>query len=91
MLIRKAEIEDIPRIGEFLKPLITLEKEYYDIVGTRTYAELLGWKHHRYRNIWFLVGEVKDRLVGVADGRLYNEKIGISLHTIADPNLPRTV
>ncbi|RLI27187.1 MAG: hypothetical protein DRO52_00830 [Candidatus Hecatellales archaeon] len=90
MLIRQAERRDIPRIADFIRPLITLERDYYDIVGTRTYGELLGWKYQRYRNIWFIVGEVEGKIVGVADGRLYNEKIGISLHTIADPNLPGT-
>ncbi|MEM2430005.1 MAG: hypothetical protein QW779_05655 [Nitrososphaerales archaeon] len=90
MLIRSAEKNEIPKLAEFLKPLLTLERDYYDIVGARTYAELLGWYYNRYRNIWFILGESRGKLVGVADGRLYNEKIGISLHTIADPNLPGT-
>lgn len=83
MLIRQATREDIPEILRKIKPFIDVEEFFFDLVAARMYAETLAWKYHRYRNIWFLIGMVRDEMVGVADGRLYNEKIGISLHTLA--------
>ena len=31
----------VEEIAEFLRPLITLDKDYYDIVETRTYGRTL--------------------------------------------------
>jgi hypothetical protein len=62
---------------------LKIPRDYYDIVGVRLYAELLGWFRYRVRNEYCLVGQVDGFLVGIVNGRMMNQDIGISLHTLA--------
>jgi hypothetical protein len=83
MVVRQAKREEVPLLLDAIRPLLTVEKDYYDIVAARTYAELLGWKRYRARDEYCLVGLVDGLLVGLVNGRMYDENIGVSYHTLA--------
>jgi len=83
MVVREVQREDVPVLLKAVRPTINVERDYYDIVGVRLYAELLGWYRYRVRNEYCLIGQVDGYLVGIVNGRMLNEKIGISLHTLA--------
>jgi len=58
-------------------------REAKDVVGARVTAELLGWYRKRLKDPYVLVGLIDGLWVGFANGRLLNEDINISLHTMA--------
>ncbi|GFP27490.1 hypothetical protein HKBW3S33_00903, partial [Candidatus Hakubella thermalkaliphila] len=43
MVIRQAKREEVPFLLEVIRPLISVERDFYDLVAARMYAELLGW------------------------------------------------
>ena len=47
MFIRAAKQEEVPLILPYLKKIMEVEHDFYDIVGVRVYAELLGWYRNR--------------------------------------------
>ncbi|MBU1694940.1 MAG: hypothetical protein KKC51_13375, partial [Verrucomicrobia bacterium] len=61
---------------------VKVERDFYDIVGARVYAELLGWKRYRVRNPYCLVGVIDGVLAGIVNGRLIDEKVAVSYHTL---------
>lgn len=83
MVVREVTRDDAPTLLAAVRPTLRIERDYYDIVGARLYAELLGWYRYRVRNEYCLVGQIDGILVGIVNGRMLNEKIGISLHTLA--------
>jgi len=50
MLVREARDEEIPMVLEAIKPLLDHEKDFYDIVSARLYAELLGKIRYRVQD-----------------------------------------
>ena len=83
MLIRPMTKEEAPAILDYLKKLMDVDHDFYDIVGARVYAEVLGWVRNRLKDPYQLLGLIDGHLVGFANGRLMNEEINISLHTMA--------
>ena len=83
LVIREAKREEVPLLLKAIMPYITVEKDYYDIVAARQYAELLGWYRYRVRNEFALIGVVNGELAGIVNNRAYNQKLHISLHTMA--------
>lgn len=83
MVVRQAKQEDVPILLEAVRPTLDIPRDYYDIVGARLYAELLGWYRYRVRNEYCLVGQVDGFVVGMVNGRMMNKDIGISFHTLA--------
>jgi hypothetical protein len=83
MVVRQVTREDIPTILKAVKPTIEIERDFYDIVGARVYAELLGWYRHRVRDMFCLIGQIDGYLVGQVNTRTLNEDVDISLHTLA--------
>ncbi len=83
MLVREAAREEVPKILEAIRPLLTVERDFYDIVAARQYAELLGWYRRRVRNEFCLVGIVDGKLAGVVNTRAYDQKTHVSYHTTA--------
>lgn len=83
MVVRQVKKEDVPVILNAVKPAMKIERDYYDIVAARVYAELLGWYRYRVRNEYCLVGQVDGVLVGIVNGRMLSKRVGISLHTLA--------
>jgi len=82
MVVREASREDVPRILQAVRPITTYERDYYDIVASRVYAELLGWYRYRMQNEYCLIGQIDGMLVGLVNGRMYNRTVGMSLHTL---------
>ncbi len=83
MVVREATREEIPILLEAVHPTLFIHKDYYDIVGARLYAELLGMYTYRTQNEFILVGQVDGYLVGMVNSRMYSAKTGMSLHTLA--------
>ena len=83
MVVRQASRDEVPLLLKAVAPLTTVERDFYDIVAARTYAELLGWYRYRVRDEYCLVGLIDGVLVGLVNGRCLSKKIGISYHTIA--------
>lgn len=83
MLIREAKLEEAPKMMEYMKRVMEVDHDFYDIVGARVYSEILGWYRKRLKDPYTLVGLVDGKWVGFANGRLMNEDINISLHTMA--------
>lgn len=83
MVIRPARLEEAPALLKSIKPLLDLDRDFYDIVGARVYAEILGWYRKRLKDPYTLLGIVDGELAGFCNGRLLNEDINISLHSLA--------
>jgi hypothetical protein len=83
MVVRQATREDVPEILKSVHPCLFIERDYYDIVSARLYGELLAWFRHRVKSEYCLMGQVDGYLVGIVNGRLENEKVGMSYHTLA--------
>jgi hypothetical protein len=66
-----------------VRPTLKVARDYYDIVGARLYAELLGWYRYRVRDEFCLIGQIDGLLVGIVNSRMYSPELGISLHTLA--------
>ncbi len=82
MIVREVTREDVPTILQAVRPITTYERDYYDIVASRVYAELLGWYRYRMQNEYCLIGQIDGMLVGLVNGRMYNRTVGMSLHTL---------
>jgi hypothetical protein len=82
MFIRHARQEEIPKMLGYMKKIMEVEHDFYDIVGVRVYAELLGWYRNRLKDPYVLVGIIDGELAGMANGRVLNEDINISHHTM---------
>ena len=83
MVVREARREEVPTLLKVVHPTLFIHKDYYDIVGARLYAELLGWYTYRVQNEYCLVGQVDGIIVGMVNGRMYSRETGMSLHTLA--------
>jgi hypothetical protein len=82
LYIREARLEEVPLMLDYMKKVMEVEKDFYDIVGVRMYAEILGWARKRIKDPFTLVGLIDGEWVGFANGRVMNEDIAISLHTM---------
>ena len=83
MVVRPALREEVPVLLQAIAPLLNVERDFYDIVGARTFAELLGWKRYRVKDEYCLLGLIDGQLVGLVNGRTMSSKVGISYHTLA--------
>jgi len=83
MVVRQVDREAVPVLLEAVRPTLEVARDFYDIVGARLYAELLGWYRYRVRDEFCLIGQIDGLLVGIVNSRLYSPQIGISLHTLA--------
>ena len=82
MLVREATRDEIAMIIEGIKPLLDHEKDFYDIVSARIVAELLGMLRYRVQDEYCFVGAVNGEIAGIVNGRMVNEKLGMSYHTM---------
>lgn len=83
MVIREAKLEEAPQMLGYVEQIMKIEHDFYDIVGARIYAEILGWYRKRLKDPYTLIGLVDGTFVGFANGRLKSDKINISLHTMS--------
>lgn len=83
MVVREVTRKDVPRLLKAVHPTMFIDRDYYNVVGARVYAELLAWQYYRIQNEYCIIGQVDGILVGIVNGRMFNQKMGMSLHTIA--------
>jgi len=88
MVIREAREDEIPLLVGYMRKIMDSEqfkegKDYYDIVVARVYAELLGVQRKRLKDPYTFVGLIDGVLAGFCNGRLFDEDVNISLHTVA--------
>ncbi len=83
MYIREARREEAPAMMSYMRRVMEADHDFYDVVGARVYAELMGWYRSRLKDPYTLVGLIDGEWVGFANGRLVSEDINISLHTMA--------
>jgi len=82
MVIRQVVREEVPAILDAIRPTLAIERDFYDVVGARLYAELLSWQKYRAANHYCIIGQIEGILVGIVNGRMYTQDIGMSLHTM---------
>ena len=82
MVVRQLTREECPIVLETVKPLMNVERDFYDIVAARIYSEALGYMRHRVKDEYVFLGTIKGEIVGVVNGRMLDEKVGMSYHTI---------
>lgn len=83
MLIRPLKKAEAPLLLGYMKKLVDVDHDFYDIVGARVYAEILGWVRNRLKDPYQMIGLIDGHVVAFCNGRLMNEDINISLHTMA--------
>jgi hypothetical protein len=83
MLIRPLEKQEAPAFLAYIKKLMDVDHDFYDIVGARVYAEILGWVRNRLKDPYQLIGLIDGHAVAFCNGRLMNQDINISLHSMA--------
>ena len=82
MVVRQATVDEVDDMLHWIQPLVWVDRDYYNIVAARLFAELLGWKTRRVRDEYCLVGVVDGVLAGIVNGRLWDEKHAVSYHTL---------
>ncbi len=82
MVVRQASREEVPTLLKAIHPLLLVERDFYDIVAARLYAELLAYMRYRVRDEYVLVGLIDGVLAGLVNGRLVDGKVGMSYHTL---------
>lgn len=83
MVIRQVTREEMPDILTHIEPLMHVERDFYDIVASRVYAELLGYYMHRVQDEYVLIAQIDGELAAVVNGRQVNKDIGMSYHTLS--------
>jgi hypothetical protein len=83
MLVRSMREDEYDQLLEAIKPYMFIAKDFYDIVGVRTYGEILAQKLHRIKDAYTLLGIIDGQLAGLANARMFNEKVAYSLHTMS--------
>lgn len=82
MLVREATPEELVLLLNTIEPLLHHTKDFYDIVSARIYAEILGMLRYRVQDEYCFVGCVNGELAGLVNGRMVNDKVGMSYHTM---------
>ncbi len=83
MVVREVKREDVPTLLKVVHPTLFIDRDYYNVVGARVYAELLAWQYYRVQNEFCLIGQVDGILAGLVNSRMYTQGTGMSLHTLA--------
>ncbi|RPH92620.1 hypothetical protein EHM69_12375 [candidate division KSB1 bacterium] len=83
LVIRQVTRDEIPDILPHVEPLMHVERDFYDIVASRVYAELLGFYMHRVQDEYVLAAQIEGELVAIVNGRIVNPDVGMSYHTLA--------
>jgi len=83
MVVRQVTREEIPAILPYVWPLVYVERDFYDIVAARVYAELLAYYRYRVQDEYVLVAQINGELAAIVNGRFLNKDVGVSYHTLA--------
>ena len=68
MVVRQVDRDVVPVLLEAVSPTVQVARDYYDIVGARLYAELLGWYRYRVRDEFRLIGQIDGLIPGHVAG-----------------------
>lgn len=82
LIVHQVYRDAVPALVEAVKPLMTVQQDYYDVVAYRICSELTGWLRYRVKDEYCLVGTIDGVIVGLVNGRMITEKAGMSYHTI---------
>jgi hypothetical protein len=82
MVVRQIDREEGEIALAAIEPLMKVEKDFYDVVAARQYAEVLAWMRYRAKDEYVLLGTINGEIVGVVNGRMLDEKVGMSYHTM---------
>ena len=82
MVVRQIYRDEAPIVLEAVEPVMKLEKDFYDIVASRIYSEVLGYMRYRVKDEFVLVGAINGVIAGIVNSRMLTDKIGMSYHTI---------
>ena len=82
MVVRQVTREEVPAILPHVEPLIHLDRDFYNIVASRVYAELLGYITYRVQDEYVMVCQIDGELAAVINGRIVNKDVGTSYHTL---------
>jgi hypothetical protein len=82
MVVRHVSRDEISTLLEAIYPLLWVDRDFYDIVAARLFGELLAYKRYRVRDEYVLAGLIDGVLAGMVNGRLVDEKTGMSYHTL---------
>ena len=80
--IRSIQDSDIKPMLGYLEKVMKVEKDFYDIVGVRVYGEVLALVRKRLKDPFTMVGLVDGEWLGFANGRVWDEDVAVSLHTL---------
>ena len=83
MVIRQVGREEIPDILPHIAALMHVERDFYDLVASRVYAELLSYYNYRVQDEYVLIAQIQGELAAVVNGRLVNPEVGMSYHTLS--------
>jgi len=83
MVIRQVSRDEIPAILPFVAPLMYVERDFYDIVAARVFAELMSYYKHRVQDEYVLIAQIDGEIAAIVNGRMVTEDVGMSLHTLA--------
>ena len=83
MVMRQVGRETIPELLPYVEPLMHVSKDFYDIVASRVYAELLAYYTYRVQDEYVIIGQIDGELVAIVNGRILNPDVGISYHTLS--------
>ena len=82
MVVRQITREECEIALETVEPLMKVERDFYDIVASRLYAEILAFMRYRVKDEYVFLGTVDGEIVGIVNGRQVDDKVGMSYHTI---------
>lgn len=83
MVIRQVDRDEIPDLLPHVEPLMHVERDYYDIVAARVFAELLAYYRYRIQDEYVLVAQINGELAAIVNGRRVDANTGMSLHTLS--------
>ena len=83
MTIRQIDREEVPDLLPHVEPLMHVERDYYNVVAARVYAELLGYYTYRVQDEYVLIAQIDGELAAIVNGRTVNANTGMSYHTLA--------
>jgi hypothetical protein len=83
MVIRQVDRDEIPDILPFIEPLMHVERDFYNVVAARLYAELLAYYMYRVQDEYVLIAQIGGELAAVVNGRIVNADVAMSYHTMA--------
>lgn len=83
MVVRQVGREEIPAILPHVEALMHVERDFYDIVAARVYAELLSYYRHRVVDEYVLIAQIEGELSAVVNGRRMDADYGMSYHTLS--------